>query len=62
MVLVDAAWAAYIQAVADGSQWAPFWSSGQYLLGVTVVLGVTKDPRLIFPAAAGAYVGTALAV
>jgi hypothetical protein len=62
MALVDAAWAAYIQAVAKASDWAAFWSAAQYLLGATVVISVTRDPRLIFPAAAGAYAGTALAV
>lgn len=62
-LLADVAWANYTIGVADRRPFlASAWSAIIILLGAVTVLVYTKDPLMVFPAAAGAFAGTWIAV
>lgn len=59
MFVLDVIWVRCVWSVHEGSAWvAAAWSTAFYIVSTLVVLDVVKQPWLILPAAAGAYVGT----
>jgi hypothetical protein len=63
VAIADVCWARYTAACARGSRWyAAGWSVSLYWLGSISVMSYTADHRLILPALAGAFVGTAIGV
>ncbi len=59
-VALDGVWAAYISTLASGSLYALAWSACTILVGGYVIRLYNKDGWLLWPAAAGAAVGTGL--
>jgi len=59
MLVVNIAWARYIQTVSDGQRLkASLWDSTLFLLGGITVTQYTKAHWLLIPATLGAFVGT----
>lgn len=63
LIAVDFCWAKYTKGIADSKAGpAAFWSMLIMLLGAAAVISYTQNWVLLFPAAAGAWVGTYMAV
>lgn len=59
LAVLDFVWTRCIWSVnSGGAVVAAAWSTAFYVLSTLVVLDVVKQPWLILPAAAGAFVGT----
>jgi uncharacterized membrane protein YfcA len=59
MIVVDIAWAKYIQTVGERrAVAAASWAAFLYVLGAVVITQYTHDWRLMIPAALGSFVGT----
>lgn len=62
-VIADIAWTRYTLAVTQRRPHvAAAWSAAIILIGAVTVIAYTDNPLYVLPAAAGAYVGTWLAV
>jgi hypothetical protein len=61
--VADLAWARYTVSVAAGRrQPAAAWSAAIVVLGAVSLIGYAHNPLLVLPAAAGAYLGTWVAM
>lgn len=59
MVVLDVVWAKYIRATAEKRRWPAASMAGLLvLLGGFNTLAFVDDPRMILPAALGAFAGT----
>lgn len=63
LTVTDVCWGYYINKVKEGKALpSAVWSVLLYLTGSIAVVGWVKDPWLLIPAAAGAFVGTYISV
>lgn len=63
MVALDVVFAVYVlQTAARAAMEASLWAAAIQLCNVFVVTSFVRDPRMVMPCMAGAFVGTWLAV
>lgn len=63
LILVDICWTFYIAKVAEKKAFAASaWSAAIMCAGAFATISYLQDTRLLFAAAAGAFVGTFIAV
>jgi hypothetical protein len=61
VAVTDVFWTLYVTGANDGKIWkASFYSTMIVLCGSTATIEYVQDPRMIIPAALGAFAGTML--